>query len=67
MCLCAKSLQLGPTVCDPVDRSMPGSSVHGILQSRILEWLSFSPPGDLSDLGMKLKSHMSPTFGSQVL
>ena len=28
-----------PTVCDPMDCSPPGSSVHGILQARILEWV----------------------------
>ena len=28
-----------PTLCDPVDCSPPGSSVHGILQARILEWV----------------------------
>ena len=33
----AKSLQLCPTLCDPIDSSPPGSSVHGILQARILE------------------------------
>ena len=43
----AKSLQLCPTVCDPMDCSLPGSSVHGILQARILEWLPFFSPGDL--------------------
>ena len=32
--------QLYPTLCDPVDRSPPGSSVHGILQARILEWIA---------------------------
>ena len=32
--------QSGLTLCDPVDRSLPGSSVHGILQSRILEWVA---------------------------
>ena len=31
-----------PTLCDPVDCSPPGSSVHGILQARILEWVSIS-------------------------
>ena len=31
-------VQLCPTLCDPMDRSPPGSSVHGILQARILEW-----------------------------
>ena len=34
----AKSLQSCPTPCDPMDCSPPGSSVHGILQTRILEW-----------------------------
>ena len=34
----AKSLQLCPTLCDPMDCSLPGSSVHGIFQARILEW-----------------------------
>ena len=33
----AKSLQSRPTFCEPMDRSLPGSSVHGILQARILE------------------------------
>ena len=35
---CAKSLQLCPTLCDPMDCSPPGSSDHGILQARTLEW-----------------------------
>ena len=41
----AKLLQSCPTLCDPMDSSPPGSSVHGILQARILEWvvISFSP------------------------
>ena len=30
--------QLCPTLCDPMDCSLPGSSVHGILQARVLEW-----------------------------
>ena len=34
----AKLLQSCPTLCDPIDGSLPGSSVHGILQARILEW-----------------------------
>ena len=36
----AKSLQSCPTLCDPIDGSPPGSSVHGILQARILEWVA---------------------------
>ena len=34
----AKSLQSCPILCDPMDRSPPGSSVHGIFQARTLEW-----------------------------
>ena len=34
--------QLGPTLCDPMDCSLPGSSVHGIFQRRILEWVATS-------------------------
>ena len=36
----AKSLQSCPTLCDPKDHSPPSSSVHGILQTRILEWVA---------------------------
>ena len=36
----AKSLQLYPTLCDPIGGSPPGSSVHGILQARTLEWVA---------------------------
>ena len=39
-CVCAKSLQPCPTLCDPMDCSTPGSSVHGILQSRIQGWIA---------------------------
>ena len=39
-CVHTKSLQLCPTPCDPVDCSPLGSSVHGILQARILEWVA---------------------------
>ena len=40
--LCAKLLQSCPTLCDPMDCSPPGSSVHRILQARILEWVAMS-------------------------
>ena len=36
----AKSLQLCPTLCNPIDGSLPDSSVHGILQARILKWVA---------------------------
>ena len=38
----AKSLQSCPTLCDPIDGSPLGSSVPGILQARILEWVAIS-------------------------
>ena len=33
-------VQWGPTLCDPMECSPPSSSVHGILQARILEWIA---------------------------
>ena len=41
-CMCAKLLQLCPTLCNPMDRNLSGSSVQGILQSRILEWVAMA-------------------------
>ena len=38
--VCARSLQSCLTLCNPVDRSPPGSSVHGVLQARELEWVA---------------------------
>ena len=42
-----------PTLCDPMDCSPPGSSAHGILQARILEWVAFPSPRDLPDPRIK--------------
>ena len=42
LCVCANLLQSCPTLCNPLDCSPPGSSVHGILQARILEWVTIS-------------------------
>ena len=39
-CVCAKLLQLCLTLCDPMNCSPPGSSVHGNLQARVLEWVA---------------------------
>ena len=41
-CVCAKSPLSCLTVCDSMDHSQPGSSVHGILQARTLEWVATS-------------------------
>ena len=49
---CCAHSHLCPTLCDPMDYSLTGSSVHGVLQARILEWVAiffsrwFSPPRD---------------------
>ena len=37
-----KLLSRVPTLCDPMDYSLPGSSVHGIFQARVLEWVAIS-------------------------
>ena len=43
VCVCVRVLShfsLVKTLCDPIDCSSPGSSVHGILQARIVEWVA---------------------------
>ena len=42
VCFCCLVAKLCPTLCDSIDWSLPGSSVHGILQARILEWVAIS-------------------------
>ena len=61
--LCAKSLQSCLTPCYPMDHSLPDSSVLGVLQSRILEWVAkHPPPGDLPNPGIELASLRSPAL-----
>ena len=45
-----------PTLCDPMDFSPPGSSVHEIFQARVLSGLPFPSPGDLPDPGIEPRS-----------
>ena len=61
----AKSLQLCPTLCDPIDISPPGSPVPGILQARTLEWvdISFSNAWKWKVKGKSL-SHVRPSVTS---
>ena len=47
--MCAKLLQSCLTLCKPVDYTLPGSSVHGILLARLLVSLPCLPPKDLPD------------------
>ena len=42
-----------PPLCDPIDCSPLGSSVHGILQARILEWVVIPPLRDIPDPGIE--------------
>ena len=49
----AKSLQSRPTLCDPTDYSLPGSSVHGVLWQEYCSGLPCPPPGGLPDPGIK--------------
>ena len=46
-----------PTLCNSVDCSLPGSSIHGILQSRISERIAIPFSWDLPDPGIKSMSH----------
>ena len=52
----AKLLQSCPALCDPTACSLPGSSVYGVLQARILEWLPYPPSGDLPKPGIEPRS-----------
>ena len=62
-CVHAKSLQSCPTLCHPMDHSPQGSSVHGILQARILECrLPCLLPGDLSNPRIEPTSLRSPAL-----
>ena len=40
VCVCVRESQSCPTLCDPMDYSPPDSSVHWILQARIMEWVA---------------------------
>ena len=65
VCVRAKSLQSCPTLCDSMDYSLLGSSVHGILHARILEWVAMPPPGDLPDPGIEPVSLTSPALAGR--
>ena len=54
--LISEVAQSCPTLCDPMDCSLPGPSVHGIFQVRILEWVAISSPRDLPDSGIEPRS-----------
>ena len=43
-------------LCDPVDYSLPGFSVHGIFLAIVLEWMTIPSPGNLPNPGIELRS-----------
>ena len=51
--------------CDPMDCSLPGSSVHGIFQARIVVGLPCPPPGDIPGSGIEAMSFMSPALAGR--
>ena len=53
--------------CDSIDYSLQGSSAQGICQARILEWLPFPSPGNLSDSGIEPTSLLYPTLWADSL
>ena len=63
VCVCVFSCSVLSDSCDPMDCSPPGSSVHGILQARILEWvvISFSR-GSSQSRGQTQVSHIAGEF-----
>ena len=56
LAVCVKVAQLHLTFCDPMDYNLPGSSVHAILQARILEWGAIPFSRDLPNPGIKPRS-----------
>ena len=66
LCVRVQSLQSCLTLCDPMDHSPPGSSIHEILQARIPEWLAMPPsrgtaqPRDQTHIGRQVLYHWHP-------
>ena len=59
-------VQSCPTLCDPMDCSMPGSSVHIILQARILDQVPCPSPGNLPDPGIQPVSPAVPALAGRL-
>ena len=51
-----EATQSCPTLCDPMDCSLPGFFIHGIFQARVLQWAAISFSRDLPDPGIELGS-----------
>ena len=64
-CLCAKLSRACLTLCNPMNCSLPSSSVYGILQARILEWIALPSSRDLPDPGIEPTSPTSPALAGR--
>ena len=64
-CVLAKLLQLCPILCNPMDCSLPGSSVHGFPRQEYWSGLPCLPPGDVPNPGIKPTSLMSPALAGK--
>ena len=64
VCVCSQSC---PTLCDPMDYSSPGSSVHGVLHARVLEWVAISFCRGSSQFRDQTLISCVPCLGRQVL
>ena len=62
LCVCTQS---DPAVCSPLDYTLAGSSLPGILQARILEWVAVPPAGDLPSPGTEPKSLAPPALAGR--
>ena len=69
ICACthAQSLSCVLLFANTTDYNPPGSSVHGILQARILEWATMPTPGDLPDPRFKPESPVHPALQADSL
>ena len=66
--LCVQAQPRSPVqLCDPLDCSPSGSSVHGVLQARILEWVAIPFSRDIPDSGIKVAYPVSPALQTDSL
>ena len=64
-CVWVLVAQLCPTLCDPTDCNLPGSSLQGIFTARLLEWIVFPVSGDLPNPGIEPINPASPSLAGR--
>ena len=65
--MCVLAVQSCPTLCYPTDCSPTGSSVHGILQARILEWVVISSSKEARELPQRLLNTKVQTLTQKII